>query len=174
MLRIKRVYEPATPEDGARVLIDRLWPRGLKKEEAHLDDWLRDLAPSDALRKWFAHDPQRFGEFRERYERELEGDAAKTLLDELARRAAHGTVTLVFAAKDEEHNNAVVVARAIERRVRRIAAAAARRKTTAPTTKTAAKAKTTTSARSPARAAAAGARAGRRAATGGRRARTPT
>ena len=67
MLRIKRVYEPATPGDGARVLVDRLWPRGLNKEEAHLDDWLRDLAPSDELRKWFGHDPRRFAEFQKRF-----------------------------------------------------------------------------------------------------------
>ncbi|OJY31063.1 MAG: hypothetical protein BGO98_45070 [Myxococcales bacterium 68-20] len=166
MLRIKRVYEPATPGDGARVLVDRLWPRGLNKEEAHLDDWLRDLAPSDELRKWFGHDPRRFAEFQKRYEHELEDDAARTLLDDLARRATRGTLTLVFAAKDAEHNNAVVLAREIERRVRRIAAAASRRKASAP------KAKATTSARPPARSPA-GARAGRRASTGGRRARTP-
>ena len=132
MLRIKRVYEPATPRDGARVLVDRLWPRGLNKEEAHLDDWLRDLSPSDDLRKWFGHDPERFAEFQERYEHELENDTARTLLDDLAHRASRGTVTLVFAAKDAEHNNAVVLARAIERRVRRLAAAAWRRKAPAP------------------------------------------
>ena len=171
MLRIKRVYEPAAPGDGVRVLVDRLWPRGLNKEEAHLDDWLRDLAPSDELRKWFGHDPQRFAEFQKRYERELEDDAARTLLDELARQAARGTVTLVFAAKDAEHNNAVVLARAIERRVRRLAAAAARRKASAPAVKVKAKAKAK-AARPPARSPA-GARAAPRASTGGRRARTP-
>ena len=168
MLRIKRVYEPATPGDGARVLVDRLWPRGLNKEEAHLDDWLRDLAPSDDLRKWFGHDPQRFAEFQKRYERELEDEAARTLLDELARQAARGTVTLVFAAKDAEHNNAVVLARAIERRVRRLAAAASRRKASAPAVKAKAKAAARPPARSPT-----GARAARRASTGGRRARSP-
>lgn len=127
MLQIKRVYEPAASTDGARVLVDRLWPRGLKKEEARLDAWLRDLAPSDGLRKWFGHEPSRFTEFQKRYERELDAEPARTLLDELARKAARGAVTLVFAAKDAEHNNAVVLARMIEGLARRGAATARRR-----------------------------------------------
>lgn len=113
MLRLKRAYEAPAKGDGHRVLVDRLWPRGLRKEEAQIDEWLKELAPSDALRKWFGHDPDRFAEFRERYARELEQPEARALLDALAHRAARGRVTLVYAAHDEEHNNAVVLADAI-------------------------------------------------------------
>ncbi len=119
MVHIKRAYEPAAGSDGYRVLVDRLWPRGLRKEDARLDEWLRDLAPSDGLRKWFGHDPARFQEFRERYERELSTEAARAQLDALARRAARETVTLVYSAHDEQHNNAVVAAREVEHRLRR-------------------------------------------------------
>jgi len=100
-------------------LVERLWPRGLRKEDAHLDDWVKDVAPSDSLRKWFGHDPTRFREFRERYQRELRSATSKAPLDELARRAAHGKVTLVYSARDEEHNSALVLADELERRLRR-------------------------------------------------------
>jgi uncharacterized protein YeaO (DUF488 family) len=116
MLRLKRAYEPVGPDDGRRVLVERLWPRGLRKDQAHFDEWLKDIAPSDALRKWFHHDPGRWAEFEQRYARELESDVASTVLAELARRASTETVTLVYAAHDEEHNSAVVLQRVLERR----------------------------------------------------------
>ncbi|MDP2675025.1 MAG: DUF488 domain-containing protein [Dehalococcoidia bacterium] len=106
----KRAYEPPAPEDGYRVLVDRLWPRGAKKEELRLDGWLKELAPSDELRRWFGHDPDRWPEFRERYRQELSGEPQQKVVRELARRAAAGTVTLVYGAQDERHNNAVVLA----------------------------------------------------------------
>lgn len=128
MVRLKRAYEPVEPDDGRRVLVERLWPRGLRKEQAHLDDWLKDVAPSDSLRKWFHHDPSRWDEFEQRYARELESDAARAALDDLVRRAASETVTLVYSAHDEEHNNAVVLKRRIERLLRSAPRKAARRR----------------------------------------------
>jgi uncharacterized protein YeaO (DUF488 family) len=107
-VRTKRAYEPPAPSDGRRVLIDRLWPRGVSRERAGLDEWARELAPSDELRRWFGHDRARFAEFRRRYERELESQEDK--LRELRRRASEGTVTLVYGARDAEHNDAVVLA----------------------------------------------------------------
>lgn len=107
-LRIKRVYEPAEPDDGYRVLIDHIWPRGVSKERAHLDEWARELAPSDELRRSFDHVPERFNDFRRRYREELAGQAPA--LERLRDRAQHGTVTIVYAARDQEHNNAVVLA----------------------------------------------------------------
>jgi uncharacterized protein YeaO (DUF488 family) len=107
-VRLKRAYEPAEPSDGYRVLVDRLWPRGVPKEEARLDEWARDLAPSPALRTWFGHDPARFDEFRRRYRAELE--VREEELAALRRRARRGTVTLVYGARDTEHNGAVVLA----------------------------------------------------------------
>jgi uncharacterized protein YeaO (DUF488 family) len=107
-VRIKRVYEPACPDDGYRVLIDHIWPRGVSKERAHLDQWARELAPSDDLRKWFGHDPARFAEFRSRYRRELAAQSER--LAELRSRAVEVALTIVYAARDEEHNNAVVLA----------------------------------------------------------------
>ena len=108
MLAIKRAYEPATRADGYRVLIDRLWPRGVTKEEARLDEWAKELAPSPELRRWFGHDPVRFEEFRRRYSEELVDQQEK--LRELRSRARKGTVTLVYGARDTEHNGAVVLA----------------------------------------------------------------
>ena len=102
--RIKRVYEPAAEADGQRVLVDRVWPRGITKEKAALSQWLKDVAPSTALRQWFGHEPARFAEFRERYREELAGSAA---LEEL--RGMKGVVTLVYGAHDEAHNQAVVL-----------------------------------------------------------------
>ncbi len=106
-LRLKRVYEPAAAEDGVRVLIDRLWPRGLSKEKAAVDHWMKDIAPSAELRKWFGHDPERWAEFRRRYMEELRQHTA--LLDQLREMAGRQTVTLVFGAHDEAHNDAVVL-----------------------------------------------------------------
>lgn len=104
-----------TRGDGHRVLVDRLWPRGLRKTEAHIDEWLKDVAPSPELRRWFGHDPQRFAEFRDRYRRELRAEPARTVLAGLRRRAARGTVTLIYAARDDQHNNAVVLAQELSR-----------------------------------------------------------
>jgi uncharacterized protein YeaO (DUF488 family) len=107
-VRVKRAYEQAAGSDGYRVLIDRLWPRGVSKDDARLDEWARELAPSDELRRWFAHDPARFDEFRRRYADELAVHADR--LEELRARARAGTLTLVYAARDTEHNDAVVLA----------------------------------------------------------------
>ena len=107
-VRLKRAYESAGAADGYRVLIDRLWPRGVSRRKARLDEWARELAPSAELRRWFAHDPARFDEFRRRYTVELAAQEEK--LRELRRRAREGTVTLVYAARDTEHNDAVVLA----------------------------------------------------------------
>ncbi len=126
MIRLKRAYDEAKRGDGHRVLVDALWPRGVTKEALRLDVWLKEIAPSTELRKWFGHDPQRFAEFRKRYLAELSRPAVQPLLDELARLAKDGTLTLVFGAHDPEHNNAVVLAEAITRR-RNQAGAPARR-----------------------------------------------
>lgn len=126
MVRIKRAYEPSVRSDGHRVLVERLWPRGVRKDDAHLDGWLKEIAPSDALRRWYGHDPARFPEFRRRYEQELRSADAKEILDELVQRAAREPVTLIYAAHDEEHNSAVVLAGVIERRLRAASSAGAR------------------------------------------------
>ena len=107
MIRIKRIYDPPASEDGRRVLVDRLWPRGVAKDAARLDDWLKEIAPSDELRKWFGHDPAKWEEFRGRYRTELQSHAET--LATLRAAAKKGTITLLYAAKDEEHNNAVVL-----------------------------------------------------------------
>ena len=107
-VRLKRAYEPVARSDGYRVLIDRLWPRGVSKDQARLDEWARELAPSSELRRWFGHDPARFAEFRRRYLDELAAQEEK--LRELRRRAREGTLTLVYGARDSEHNDAVVLA----------------------------------------------------------------
>jgi uncharacterized protein YeaO (DUF488 family) len=107
---VKRVYEPPVRSDGTRVLVDRLWPRGLSKDRAALDQWLRDLAPSDALRKWFHANPDRWPLFRKRYLKELAKPECADALDELYRLANRGKkLTLLFASKNEEQNNAVVL-----------------------------------------------------------------
>jgi uncharacterized protein YeaO (DUF488 family) len=106
-VRAKRAYDPAEDGDGYRVLIDHVWPRGVSREGARLDDWARELAPSDELRKWFGHDPGRFAEFRARYRDELAEQSQR--LEELRRRARTGTLTIVYAARDRQHNNAVVL-----------------------------------------------------------------
>jgi uncharacterized protein YeaO (DUF488 family) len=107
-VRAKRVYDAAGPGDGYRVLIDHVWPRGVSRERAQLDEWDRELAPSDELRRWFDHVPERFGEFRARYRRELARHDERVA--ELRRRAQAGPLTIVYAARDQEHNNAVVLA----------------------------------------------------------------
>ncbi len=112
MLKIKRVYEKPARADGMRVLVDRLWPRGVAKAAARVDLWRKDVAPSDALRKWFGHDPERWAEFRKRYAAELRKNPAVAELRALVRRCA---VTLLFAAKDEGRNNAVVLAAFLRR-----------------------------------------------------------
>ncbi len=106
-IRLKRAYEPATMEDGTRVLVDRLWPRGVSKAEARLDAWMKDIAPSTELRKWFGHDPALWSEFQRRYRAELRQHAG--LLDELREMASQNRLTLVFSAHDEQHNDAVVL-----------------------------------------------------------------
>ena len=107
MIKLKRIYDPSSREDGKRVLVDRLWPRGIKKENAHIEEWLKDIAPSDALRKWFSHDPSRWKEFKKRYHDELKDK--KELLKQLLADSRKGTVTLLFGSKDIEHNNAIVI-----------------------------------------------------------------
>ncbi|HEY2612227.1 MAG TPA: DUF488 family protein [Reyranella sp.] len=106
-IRLKRAYQPAAADDGARILVDRLWPRGLKKSDAAIDRWLKDIAPSTALRKWFAHDPARWPEFRRRYAAEIRRHP--DLLAELRAIARKGPVTLIFSARDELRNDAVVL-----------------------------------------------------------------
>lgn len=113
-IRLKRVYEPEDDGDGARILIDRLWPRGLRKEDAHLSLWLKEIAPSPELRRWFGHDPKRFAEFSDRYRAELaENDDAVARLEDFLKK---GRVTLLYAAHDEAHNHALVLADFLKRR----------------------------------------------------------
>ena len=112
MVKTKRIYEQASRDDGKRILVDRLWPRGLKKEEAKIDEWMKDIAPSDELRKWFAHDPVKWPEFKKRYINELKNKAE--LVERLRAEAKKATITLLFAAKDIEHDNAVVLKELIE------------------------------------------------------------
>ncbi|WP_435404644.1 DUF488 domain-containing protein [Marinobacter sediminicola] len=112
-IRIKRAYEDAARSDGPRILVDRIWPRGVAKEDADIEAWLKGLAPSTELRKWFDHDPEKWKEFRQRYLKELkaakEGDTAEALKELQAIVNEHKRITLVFAAKDTEHNNAVAL-----------------------------------------------------------------
>ncbi len=109
MVAIKRAYEPPSRGDGTRILVDRLWPRGLKKENALVAKWMRDLGPSGELRRFFGHDPERWKEFRTRYLAELKRLEARCLLEELLEVARKGKLTLVYSAKDEAHNQAVVI-----------------------------------------------------------------
>jgi len=106
-IRLKRAYDPAGPEDGTRILVDRLWPRGLSRDQAKVDQWLKDVAPSADLRRWFGHDPAKWAEFRKRYEAELARNPSLEELRALIRRERR--VTLLFGARDVEHNNAVVL-----------------------------------------------------------------
>lgn len=114
MVRIKRVYEPAAKEDGYRVLVDRLWPRGMKKEAAKIDLWMKEIAPSDQLRKSFHHDPMKWPDFQKKYQAELK--TKKEWLAQLKKlEKEHGTLTLLFGARDPEHNQAAIIAEALKR-----------------------------------------------------------
>ena len=116
-VRLRRAYEPPTPDDGTRILVDRLWPRGVSKEEAALDLWAKDVSPSTELRRWFGHDPARWEEFKRRYRKEL--TAHPEALRPLAEAAAKGPVTLVYGARDTEHNDAVVLKQWLDERLAR-------------------------------------------------------
>jgi uncharacterized protein YeaO (DUF488 family) len=109
-VRVRRIYEQADPQDGTRVLVDRLWPRGLRKDAARFDEWAKDVAPSSELRTWYAHDPVKFGEFCRRYAAELAQGAPRNALDHLGTLAAAGPVTLLTATRDVEHSQAAVLA----------------------------------------------------------------
>jgi uncharacterized protein YeaO (DUF488 family) len=121
MVRLKHARDPISRADGYRVLVDRLWPRGVRKEELEIDEWAKDIAPSTELRKWFGHDPERWAVFQRRYRTELHSPSAAPHLDALAERAAHGTLTLVFSSHDTARNNAVVLRDELERRTHHIA-----------------------------------------------------
>lgn len=113
-IQLKRVYDPPEETDGERLLVDRLWPRGVRKDAARLSAWLKELAPSEELRRWFDHDPSRWLEFQERYRAEL-GEADKALLvQELTRKARNQQITLLYAAHDKSRNNAIVLKEVIE------------------------------------------------------------
>jgi uncharacterized protein YeaO (DUF488 family) len=111
VIKLKRAYAPPTSDDGFRVLVDRLWPRGVSKSAARIDLWLKEIAPSAALRKWFGHDPAKWSEFRARYMWELQKKGA---VEQLMAHVRHGTVTLVYGAKDQEHNDAVALKEFLE------------------------------------------------------------
>jgi uncharacterized protein YeaO (DUF488 family) len=114
---LKRAYDSPSPDDGVRILVDRLWPRGLARDRLKIAEWIPDLGPSDELRRWFGHDPARWAEFRRRYLRELGQKAS--LVEKVAAYARRGRVTLVYGARDREHNQAVVIKEAVERRLAR-------------------------------------------------------
>ena len=116
-IRLRRAYEDPRPDDGHRVLVDRVWPRGRTKDELRLDAWARDLGPSNGLRKWFGHDPARWTEFQTRYRAELAEPERAQALDALATTARSGRVTVVYGARDREHNQARVIADEIARRL---------------------------------------------------------
>ena len=116
-IQLKRVYAPPAPEDGVRILVDRLWPRGLSKEKAAVDHWMKEIAPSAELRRWFGHDPDRWAEFRRRYMAELRQHTG--LLDQIRELASEGRVTLLFGAHDQEHNDAVVLAEVLVKGTKR-------------------------------------------------------
>lgn len=116
-VELKRVYEPAAHGDGYRVLVDRLWPRGLKRDDVAFDEWPKEIAPSGELRRWYGHRPERWEEFREKYREELTNQAAQNILDALASRAFDGTLTLLYAARGEEHTHAAVLRELLEARL---------------------------------------------------------
>ncbi len=117
MVKVKRAYEEPSPADGRRILVDRLWPRGIKKTEAQLTAWVKDLAPSNELRLWFHHNPERWEEFQRRYAEELAAPEKADLLKDLLTQAREGTVTLIFAARNRDRNNAVVMKSFLEERL---------------------------------------------------------
>ena len=114
-IRVRRVYDDHEPQDGTRVLVDRIWPRGLRKDAAHLDEWAKDVAPSTGLRTWYGHDPAKFGEFCRRYTAELAQGEPRAARDRLAALAAAGPVTLLTATRDVEHSQAEVLAQLLRR-----------------------------------------------------------
>ena len=116
-LSIKRIYDPPAKEDGFRILVDRLWPRGMKKERAAVAEWLKDIAPSDALRKWFSHDPGKWPEFRRRYFEELENK--DEMIDLILEKERHGAVTFLYGAREEKVNNAVALKEYIEAKLKK-------------------------------------------------------
>ena len=115
-ISLKRVHEKSSLKDGKRILVERLWSRGLKKDEARIDEWLREVAPSTELRKWFGHDPAKWDEFKERYWKEL--DKKKDIISKLAKERLENKVTFVFAAKDQQYNNAVALKKYIENQLK--------------------------------------------------------
>ncbi len=115
MIKLKRAYEPASRDDGTRFLVERLWPRGIRKDALRLDAWLKDVAPSTQLRQWFSHDPAKWSEFQRRYRAEL--DANREVLEPILKAARRGRVTLVYSSHDQEHNNAVVLKAYMESRL---------------------------------------------------------
>ncbi len=122
-VRVRRASDPPLPEDGRRVLVDRLWPRGIKKEKLFVNAWLKELAPSDELRRWFSHDPARWQEFQQRYRQELRGPRQQQLIDELADQASRRNVTLIYSSREERYNNAIALRDIIEGRTHRRVAA---------------------------------------------------
>lgn len=112
MIKVKRIYDPPSPDDGKRILIDRLWPRGMKKEKAHIDEWLKEISPSNELRKWYSHDPAKWTEFKKRYRAEISKQTE--LLKKIKNEGKKGTVTLLFSTKELELNNAVALKEIIE------------------------------------------------------------
>ena len=120
MIKLKRVYEEEAPDDGVRYLIERLWPRGIKKESLHIDAWLKDAGPSTELRKWFSHDPEKWDAFRRRYFREL--DSRPEAWQRIVSAARRGRVTLVYSSHDTHHNNAVALQEYVQAKARRTAA----------------------------------------------------
>jgi uncharacterized protein YeaO (DUF488 family) len=114
VLKIKRVYDPPSRDDGRRILVDRLWPRGLRKEDAKIDDWIKEIAPSNELRKWYGHDPDKWDEFKKRFFLELHGQQER--IDEIVNASRKGTVTLLFGSKEERINNAEALRLYIEAR----------------------------------------------------------
>ena len=114
MIKLKRVYDPVQRGDGRRVLVERLWPRGIRKDDRRVGEWLRDIAPSGALRRWYGHDPAKWPQFKRRYRAELKTPERRRLLETLADQARRRNVTLVYAARDTERNSAILVREALE------------------------------------------------------------
>ena len=114
MIKVKRIYDGPTPDDGIRILVDRLWPRGLSKGKAKVDLWLKEIAPSNELRKWYAHDPKKWAEFRKRYFKDL--DTKKELVNQILQKMKEADVTLLYSSKEEKINNAVALKEYIEKR----------------------------------------------------------
>jgi len=112
MIKIKRIYDPPSPGDGQRILVDRLWPRGMKKEEAHIDEWLKEISPSNELRKWYSHDPAKWPEFKRRYRAEISRET--DLLKRIKNEGKKGTVTLLFSSRELELNNATALKEIVE------------------------------------------------------------